>query len=110
VLENTPFIDNFPIDADSQFPCLMTSEASVNRDSETGGKQSSFSTPAIPLIFDLPTVGQTPQPRMYCYGPGHGVLLRFFVGQELASFSWVSSNMAGKSPIHWLKNDDLVEF
>jgi hypothetical protein len=32
---------------------------------------------------------------MYCYGPGHGVLLCFFVGQELASFFWVSSNMAG---------------
>eukprot|EP00435_Cladocopium_sp_Y103_P028183 s123_g7.t1 len=42
----------------------------------TGGKQSSFSSPAIPLIFDLPTVGQTPQPRMYCYGPGHGVFRR----------------------------------
>lgn len=40
-----------------------------------GGKQSSFSTPEIPLVFDLPTVGQTPQPRLYCYGPGHGVLL-----------------------------------
>ena len=40
MLENTPFIDNFPIDADSQFPCLMTSEASVNRDSETGGKHT----------------------------------------------------------------------
>lgn len=42
----------------------------------TGGQQSSFSTPAIPLVFDLPTVGQTPQPRMYCYGPGHGVFRR----------------------------------
>ena len=26
-----------------------------------GDKDSSFSTPQIPLIFDLPTVGQTPQ-------------------------------------------------
>lgn len=41
-----------------------------------GGKQSSFSTPEIPLVFDLPTVGQTPQPRLYCYGPGHGVFRR----------------------------------
>lgn len=56
-----------------------------------GGKQSSFSTPEIPLVFDLPTVGQTPQPRLYCYGPGHGVLLG-----EIGDRLW------GRHPVNWL--------
>ncbi|CAK9056918.1 unnamed protein product [Durusdinium trenchii] len=50
--------------------------ASFHFQARGGGKHSTFATPEIPLLFDLPTAFQTPQPRLHCWGPGRGVFRR----------------------------------
>ncbi|CAJ1341190.1 unnamed protein product [Effrenium voratum] len=40
------------------------------------GQQSHFTTPPVPLAYDLRTAAQAPQPRQFCMGPSHGVYLQ----------------------------------